>query len=65
MAAEILIKRVFKVICVIEFNRSRDKGYDAAVLAADGKVTSPNFWSKPAPFFECLPMYGDNHPWVS
>ena len=48
----------------VSYIKTTSEIYDMAVNLLGGRVEYANFWTSPHSFYECMKLFGDNHPSV-
>ena len=57
-----LLLQHFTDLVSVRYLKTTDDVFDDAVKAAGGTVVYSNHWTSPKSFYDCLKLFGDNHP---
>ena len=59
-----LLLQKFSDLLSVRYLKTTDGEFDDAVKAAGGVVEYSNHWTNPKSFYDCMKLFGDNHPSV-
>ena len=59
-----LLKQQFTDLDSVNYIKTTNANYDNAVRVLGGRVEYFNYWTSPHSFYDCMKLFGDNHPLI-